>query len=226
MIILVGGEKGGSGKSTLACNLAAMLNTFNSVCLIDTDIQQSASQWASYRAADKTLKPVDHMAMYGMSISQQLVNEKFLNKWDIFVIDAGGRDSVELRAAMSVADLIIIPIRASQPDFNTLAKMNSLLEQALVSRPAYMNPLYNLVILTQLIPTASLIDLPIYWEYIEQESKYLHTHRHVTYHRIDYQRSFTYGKSVIEYNKHSKANPAICNILACVERFLTTGVIT
>ena len=46
------------------------------------------------------------------------------------IIDAGGRDSVELRAAMTVADALYIPIQASQFDVWTLGPMNSLVEQA------------------------------------------------------------------------------------------------
>jgi hypothetical protein len=46
------------------------------------------------------------------------------------VIDAGGRDSVELRAAMTVADVLYIPIQASQFDVWTLDQMNVLVEQA------------------------------------------------------------------------------------------------
>ena len=46
------------------------------------------------------------------------------------MIDAGGRDSVELRAAMTVADVLYIPIQASQFDVLTLDQMNILVEQA------------------------------------------------------------------------------------------------
>ena len=45
-------------------------------------------------------------------------------KYRDIVIDAGGRDSVELRAAMTVADALYIPIQASQFDVWTLDQMN------------------------------------------------------------------------------------------------------
>jgi chromosome partitioning protein len=51
-------------------------------------------------------------------------------KYRDVVIDAGGRDSVELRAAMTVADALFIPIQASQFDVWTLDAMNLLVEQA------------------------------------------------------------------------------------------------
>ena len=42
------------------------------------------------------------------------------------IIDAGGRDSVELRAAMIVAHKAFVPIQASQFDIWTLGRMNDL----------------------------------------------------------------------------------------------------
>jgi chromosome partitioning protein len=51
-------------------------------------------------------------------------------KYEDIIIDAGGRDSVELRAAMTVADALYIPIQASQFDVWTLDQMNTLVEQA------------------------------------------------------------------------------------------------
>jgi chromosome partitioning protein len=46
------------------------------------------------------------------------------------LIDAGGRDSVELRAALVVSEHAFIPIQASQFDVWTLSRVNELVKAA------------------------------------------------------------------------------------------------
>lgn len=124
MIILFGAEKGGVGKSTIAVNMAAMRAATRDVLLIDTDRQGSAQQWASIRKS----KPIACVAMYGGTLSSQV--RAMAPKYDDIIIDAGGRDSAELRAAMLVADVIVTPSMPSQFDIFTLAAMDNLVGQA------------------------------------------------------------------------------------------------
>ena len=51
-------------------------------------------------------------------------------RYQDIIIDAGGRDSVELRAAMVVAHKAFVPIQASQFDIWTLGRMNDLVVTA------------------------------------------------------------------------------------------------
>ena len=46
------------------------------------------------------------------------------------IIDAGGRDSVELRGALVVAEQVFVPLQASQFDVWTLDRMDELVAQA------------------------------------------------------------------------------------------------
>ena len=48
-------------------------------------------------------------------------------KFKDIIIDTGGRDSIELRASLLVSDVAIIPLRPSQFDLWTLAKINNLI---------------------------------------------------------------------------------------------------
>ena len=52
------------------------------------------------------------------------------SRYQDIIIDAGGRDSVELRSAMVVAHKAYVPIQASQFDIWTLAQMNDLIVTA------------------------------------------------------------------------------------------------
>jgi chromosome partitioning protein len=51
-------------------------------------------------------------------------------RYQDIIIDAGGRDSVELRSALVVVDKVYIPIQPSQFDIWTLNSMNTLVETA------------------------------------------------------------------------------------------------
>lgn len=128
MIVLIGGEKGGVGKSTLATNLAVMrVLAGHDVLLVDTDKQGSASSWAAIR--DETERPrVPCMSKFGKSIQHDLLD--MAKRYEDLIVDAGGRDSVELRAAMVVADVVYVPIRPSQPDIWSLETMEALVGQA------------------------------------------------------------------------------------------------
>lgn len=128
-VILIGSEKGGTGKTTLAANIAAMCaQAGKETLLIDTDKQQSATDWAAIRAtnrSDKNLKVdlacVTKTGRVGYDI------EQLRPKFDVIVVDAGGRDSVELRQAMAVCDQMIIPMRPAQFDTWSMDKMAQLL---------------------------------------------------------------------------------------------------
>ncbi len=134
MIVLVGGEKGGTGKTTLATSLAAMRAAAGrDVLLVDTDKQGSASYWATLRdEADGTV-PVPCVQVFGRGVTRQVAD--LAERYDDVVVDAGGRDSVELRGALVAADRLYVPVQASQFDVWTLEQMDELVAQASAINP-------------------------------------------------------------------------------------------
>lgn len=129
MIILIGGEKGGTGKSTLACNLAALrASEGNDVLLVDTDPQGSAAGWAAVRSAQENLPRVPCVQIFGKTLGNEL--RDLQRRYTDIVVDAGGRDSIELRAALVVAQKAYIPITPSQFDIWTLKKMDEIVSLA------------------------------------------------------------------------------------------------
>lgn len=128
-IILFGGEKGGTGKTTLAVNIAAMLALGGrKVVLLDTDRQGSAYYWGRIRAEVGREPEVTCLRHYGKTLPAEI--EKLCARYQDLVIDAGGRDSLELRYALGMADRAYLPIQPFQFDIWTLEQMDNLLEMA------------------------------------------------------------------------------------------------
>lgn len=129
MIVLVGGEKGGTGKTTIATNLAALrAKAGRDVLLVDTDTQGSASMWAQIRLEEGVAPKLTSISKFGRGVADEIRN--LAPRFDDVVIDSGGRDSVELRQAMLVAHLMLIPARPSQFDIHGLAAIDRVVAES------------------------------------------------------------------------------------------------
>lgn len=127
MIILIGSQKGGCGKSTIAINLAAYLaHLGKDVILVDADRQQSAANWVKDR--DLTTLPKVHCIQRYDDVKNTL--KDLAKRYEYIIVDVAGHDSKELRTAMLVANLFIIPFRPSQFDLDTLPHLSEVIDQA------------------------------------------------------------------------------------------------
>lgn len=124
MILLCGAEKGGVGKSTIASNLAVYLaNEGVDVVLVDTDTQATCTRFVE-RRNEAGLHPEIHCIQRTGNVAAAL--KDLARRYQVVIADAGGRDAMELRTAVSVADLMLTPIRASQADLETLPTVNEI----------------------------------------------------------------------------------------------------
>jgi len=135
MIILVGGIKGGSGKTTVATNLAIMrAKDGRDVLLIDADDQETASDFTALRN-----ERMDGNAGYtsikltGPSVRTQTFRLK--EKYQDIIIDTGGRDTTSQRAALTVADLLLVPFVPRSFDVWTLEKIGALVAEMQPANP-------------------------------------------------------------------------------------------
>lgn len=125
MILLVAAEKGGVGKSTIATNLAVHLaHQGVDVVLLDTDGQATAARFVERRDEAGVAPAVSCVQRTG-EVASTL--RDLARRYQVVVVDAGGRDSREMRSAMAVANLLLVPTKASQADLETFPKVNELI---------------------------------------------------------------------------------------------------
>ena len=134
MMILVGGEKGGSGKSCLAQNLAVFFarDKKSIVLMVDCDPQRTSSDWIQARNSDPSLPAINCIQLYG-KIRNDLLS--LTQHYDYVIVDCGGQDKLALRAAMSVADHVIIPLRPKRRDLKTVPHMEDMLSTCKMVNP-------------------------------------------------------------------------------------------
>lgn len=130
MIVLVGNTKGGVGKTTLAINLAAARARAGSkVWLVDGDRQQTALLAMTIRSENGTTPPIA-CSLYpdGASLREQVKQQA--GGYDDVIIDAGGRDSTSLRAALTLADVLVAPYAPGSFDVWALTDLDGLVAEA------------------------------------------------------------------------------------------------
>jgi chromosome partitioning protein len=108
-ILTIGNLKGGVGKTTLAVNLAITLaNAKRDVLLIDAE--GTALAFTDLRTTAKGQPGYTAVALHGANIRTQV--RQLAPKYSDIVIDIGGEDATgSLRAALTVADTVLIPVK-------------------------------------------------------------------------------------------------------------------
>lgn len=215
MIILVGGEKGGSGKSCLAQNIAVYLTLQNyTVLIVDCDPQRTSSDWIQARNTNPQLPLINCVQLYGKIRNDLLSLE---NHYDYVIVDCGGQDNLALRAAMSVADHTIIPLRPKRRDLKTVPHMEDILTTCKMVNPK-LNAAFVITQCPSLPNQASRI-----LEAKEVCASYgIPVLNSITHSRNIYDDSEENGKSVIEIEPDGKA---ALEIKAIVDELLTMEVV-
>src|SRR3546814_2716181 len=107
-----------------------MLATRGKTLLIDGDPQGSAASWAAWRRDNPEYSPSPTtVCLQGKAINSE--GRQLASSYEHVVVDAGGRDSVGLRSALLLAEVVIVPVGASSFDD---AAMNDLLTEIDLAR--------------------------------------------------------------------------------------------
>lgn len=127
-------QKGGSGKTTCAMLIADALRRMgHKVLVVDIDPQKSAHKWEQRSMVGFPAYPVPVEAASGLEVREFVEWLKKRSHYDILVIDTPpNMNDTELRTALMVADMAVVPLNSHISFFDSLEELSALV--ALVNR--------------------------------------------------------------------------------------------
>jgi chromosome partitioning protein len=203
-ILTIASQKGGAGKTTLAAHLAVEADRTGagSVAIVDIDPQGSLSSWWNERTAETpafAAVEIGRLPAHMTVLQRQGIN--------LVIIDTPPALIDTIKAAIAIADLVLIPARPSPHDLRAVGVVVEMAEQAgkpfcfVVNGAASRSriALEARDALTQHGPVAPVI----------------------LYQRIDFANSMIDGRTVGELNPQSRSAQEITHLWNYVKRSIT-----
>lgn len=131
MIITLGHTKGGVGKSTLALNIAIeRLRSGADVLFIDGDLRQTSVSKAIGIRSSGGITPTLPCVVLDDPRSFHHQVGLLKDKYQDLVIDVGGKDSSILRAALTVTDILLLPVAPESVEIWAIDDILEIITQA------------------------------------------------------------------------------------------------
>ncbi len=130
MIVVVANAKGGVGKSTVAVHLAAWLRARGrTVALADCDAQASSSEWCREALPD--------VHAVRLTTPEEIIEQlpPLAREFEFVVADGPGSNVDTSRTLLLVADLALVPCKASMLEVRALDQATRFIRQAHQVRP-------------------------------------------------------------------------------------------
>lgn len=201
MILLVGHLKGGVGKSTLVVNIAAELQRLgNDVILVEADpTVHTVTNWSR----DREENGYRHIQTVQKTGNLRASLDELSGKYDYVIVDAPGKDSREMRTALTIANVFLMPFQPSQADLDTTESVVTTLNEA-----KDFNPELNAIAVMNRAATN------VFTKDIREAKQYMESFPEITlaativHERKAYQNCLSEGLGVVEM-KDSKAKAEI-----------------
>lgn len=114
-VLTVAQQKGGSGKTTLAATLAVGFAREGArVAVLDTDPQGSLGRWFMTRRDRLSDPGLEFSTASAWGVSYEV--DKLRRQADLVIVDTPPKVDADLRPALRVADLVLVPVAGSQMD--------------------------------------------------------------------------------------------------------------
>jgi chromosome partitioning protein len=194
MITVIGNLKGGCGKSTVAFNLAVWLAAHKiRVNAYDLDPQGTLTDVTEVRN-DEGITPLFSLHHGGKDLVESLQE-----KSGEVIVDIGVSDIEALKAALSVADRVLVPVPPSQADIWATQRFISIIRKAAGEREPAILVFVNRADTHHAITESDEAEIAL----ADMEGATLIKHR--LHQRTDYRRSFSEGLGVFEMRARGKA---------------------
>ncbi|NVK33376.1 MAG: ParA family protein [Rhodobacteraceae bacterium] len=123
-VISFANAKGGAGKTTAALLLATEIAARGqSVTIFDADPQKWISHWAGLPGRSENIEVVNQIS--AGSVTEQILDCSARS--DYVIIDLEGTENLIVANALSVSDLVVVPIQGSSMDARGGAKILTLI---------------------------------------------------------------------------------------------------
>jgi chromosome partitioning protein len=198
MLISINHLKGGTGKSTIFFNLAIEISKLKNykVEVVDLDVQKTLTL-NNYLRKELKLKPFQVRSFDKVETFENYI--KTDNDSKIILVDTGGFDSGLNRVVALVSDLIITPVSDSIVELQGLKTYENILKE--LSEIAG-SEIQSHVLLNSIDPRKK--DFSELKNFVE-DSENFSCLNSVIRRRNDFKNSIANGKSVVEFNRKSKA---------------------